>query len=166
MVDQILPPGEGPPAESAVVWSIPAVDLQVSLQTLLPAEVSAAEFAAVRFLSGVDPFVDFHPPDGAALLSTHVTGATLLFVGPQVVSQGLSGLQEIPAGPAPALRFFAVVLGVSDQNTLCVEGTPTDSAAKGLGRTLEGSPLSAEAAGHLVWVLRYVLSDVFPQSSL
>lgn len=156
MVDQVLPPGEGPPAESTVVWSVPAVDLQVSLQTLLPAKVSTAEPAAVRFLSGVDPFVDLHPPDGAALLPAHVAGATLLFVKPQVVSQGLSGLQTVPTGPALALRLLAVVLSVPDQNPLRVEGTPADSAAEGLGGTLEGGPLSAEAAGHLVLILRHV----------
>lgn len=97
-----------------------------------------------RCLSGVDPFVDLHPPGGAS--SRHRS---------QVVSQGLCGLQTIPA---PTLGFLAVVLGVSDQNPLRVERTPTDSAAEGLGRTLEGGPL--------VLVLRCVLSDVFPQSSL
>lgn len=57
---QILPPGEGLPADPAAVWSVPAVGPQVSLQTLLPAEVSAAQPTAVRFLSCVDPFVDLH----------------------------------------------------------------------------------------------------------
>ena len=165
VVDQVLPPGEGPPAETTAVWSVPTVDLQVSLQTLLPAEVPAAEPTAVRFFPSVDPFVDLHPLDGAALLSTHVTGATQLFVGPQVVSQDLGGLQTVPTGPTPALGLLAVVLCVPDQNPLSVEGTPADPADEGLGRTLEGGPLSAEAAGHQVLVLRRVSSDVFSQSS-
>lgn len=166
VVDQILPPGEGLPAESTAVRPVPGVDLHVSLQTLLPAEVSTTEPASVRFLSGVDPFVDLHPLDGAALLPTHIAGATQLSVGPQVDSQGLGRLQLVPAGPAPAVGLLAVDLGVPDQNPLRVEGTPADSAAEGLGRILEGGPRSAEAAGHLVLVLRHVLSDVFPQSSL
>lgn len=165
VLDQILPPGEGLPAVSAAVRSVPAVDLQVSVQTLLPAELSCAEPAAVWFLSGVDPFVDLHPLDGAALLPAHITGATQLFVGLQVVSQDLGGLQTVPAGPAPALWLFAVVHGMPDQNPLRVEGTPADSATEGLGGTLEGGLVSAEAAGHLVLVLRCVSSDVFPQSS-
>lgn len=159
VVDQVLPPGEGPPAEATAVRSLPTVDLQVSLQTLLPAEVPAAELAPVRFLSSVDPFVDLHPLDGAALLPAHVTGATQLFVGPQVVSQGLGGLQAIPAGPALASRLLAVILCMSEQNPLCGEGTSTDSAAQGLVSTLEGGPLAVEAAGHLA--LEHVLADVF-----
>lgn len=165
VVDQVLPPGEGPPAQSTAVRSVPTVDLQVSLQTLLPAEVPAAESATVRFFPRVDPFVDLHPLDGAALLPTDITGAAQLFVGPQVVSQDLGRLQTIPAGPTPALGLLAVVLCVPDQNPLSVEGTPADPADEGLGRTLEGDPLSAEAAGHQVLVLRRVSSDVFPQSS-
>lgn len=166
VLDQVLPPGKRPPAESTVVRSVPAVDLQVSLQTFLPAEVPSAEPAAVRLLAGVDPFVDLHPPDGAALPAAHVAGASHLFVGPQVVSQGFGGLQAVPAGPAPVLGFLAVVLGVADQDALCVEGAATDSAAEGLGGTLEGRPLSAQAAGHPVLVLGHVSSDVFPQSPL
>lgn len=166
VLDQVLSPGERPPAESTVVKSVPAVDLQVSLQTLLSAEVPSTESAAVRLLTGVDPFVYLHPPDGAALPTAHITGAAHLFVRPQVVSQGLSGLQTVPAGPTPVLGLLAVVLRMADQDALRVEGTATDSAAEGLGRTLEGRHLSPQAAGHPVLVLGRVSSNVFPQSPL
>lgn len=146
MLDQIISQREGPPAASTAVWSVGAVDLLVSLQTLLPAEVAVAEPTAVRFLSGLDPSLDLHCLDRAALLPAHVTGATQLFVGLQVVSSGLGEPQIITAGPALALGLPTVELGVPDQTPLCGEGHLADSAAERPDRTLEGGLLSTGAA--------------------
>lgn len=163
VLDQTVPLREGPPTAAAAVWSVCAVDLLVSLQTLLPAEVPVAEPAVVRFLSGVGPSVDLHHLDRAAPLPAYITGANQLFVGLQVVSKGLGGIQTFTTGPTPVLRLLAVELSVPDQKPLC-EGHFADSAAERPERYLERDLLSAEAAGHLV--LRHVLSDVFSQSPL
>lgn len=114
MLDQVIPPSEGPPAEMAAMWSVPAVDLQVSVQTLLPAEVSTTETTAVRFLSSVDSLMDLHPLDGAALLPADIAGAALFLVGTQVVSQCFCGVEVVPAGSAAALGLLAVVFGMPD----------------------------------------------------
>lgn len=166
VLDQVGPPGEGAPAESTCVRSLPTVDPQVSLQTFFPAEVSAAGGAAVRFLPGVNSPVDLHPPDGAALPAADVAGAAQLLVGPQVVSEALGRVQLVPAGAAPAPGLLPVRLGVPDQNPLRVEGGPADPAPEGLDWTHTGGVGSAAAAGHLVLALRRAASDVFPQSPL
>lgn len=111
------------------------VDTQVRRQVSLLAELLAADMAAVRLLTGVQPDVQLLRQDGVERLPTEGTRLAGFLMTPQVQLQGVGRVQPLAAVATTAVGVTGTdVQDVFEQEAFPLERAATHMAAEALRR--------------------------------